>query len=100
MKKATVSNIRKKRIGRPPVGAEPVMVRMPPNLLKELDKWKRRDSSRPEAIRHLVETALTSKLSMSAEQHAAIRDWIASNEPGLSLHDAIDKLVAIALKRK
>jgi metal-responsive CopG/Arc/MetJ family transcriptional regulator len=53
---------RKKRIGRPPVGAVLIGVRVPPDELTELDSWisKQDDApSRPEAIRRLVEIALS-----------------------------------------
>jgi hypothetical protein len=58
---ASISNIRKKR-GRPAIGATPIMVRMPPVELGELDGWIKRQSekpSRPEAIRRLVEMVLS-----------------------------------------
>jgi hypothetical protein len=63
MKKSTVSNIRKKRIGRPPVNAVPVLVRIPPAEIEPIDAWiaKQKPSpSRPEAIRRLVEIGLGS----------------------------------------
>jgi hypothetical protein len=64
MKKSTVSNIRKKRIGRPPVNAVPVLVRIPPAEIEPIDLWisKQKPSpSRPEAIRRLVEIGLKAK---------------------------------------
>ena len=64
---ASIGNIRKKRgRGRPPVGATPIMVRMPPAELDKLDAWiKRQDKvpSRPEAIRRLVELGIANKAS-------------------------------------
>jgi hypothetical protein len=63
MKKSTVSNIRKKRIGRPAVNAVPVLVRIPPAEIEPIDAWiaKQKPSpSRPEAIRRLVEIGLGS----------------------------------------
>lgn len=61
----SISNIRKKKPrGRPRVGATPIMVRMPPNELKNLDKWIGRQGeapTRPEAIRRLVELGLRAK---------------------------------------
>jgi hypothetical protein len=61
MKKKTV--IPRKRRGPPPTGkGEPVVVRMQPPQLKALDAWIAQQAqpfpSRPEAVRHLVETAL------------------------------------------
>src|SRR5262245_18058689 len=57
----SISNIRKKRgRGRPPVGATPIMVRMPPKELSSLDAWiaqQKDEPSRPEAIRRLVDEA-------------------------------------------
>jgi hypothetical protein len=101
MKKTRVSNIGKKRIGRPPVGAVPVMVRIPPNLLKTLDKWKAREMSRPEAIRHLIEFALTPECVDVQSQLAAVDCWIADQgEPGLTRSEAIRRLVEIGLKGK
>ena len=61
MSKPTVSNIRK-RIGRPPVNAVPVMVRIPPAEIEPIDAWikalPKPKPSRPEAIRRLVEIGL------------------------------------------
>ena len=64
MAESTISNIRKKRIGRPPVNAVPVLVRIPPAELKPIDDWiaKQGDRvSRPEAIRRLVDLGLNAK---------------------------------------
>jgi hypothetical protein len=65
MAKSTVSNIRKKkRIGRPRVGAIPVLVRIPPAEMQPIDDWISEQKgvlSRPEAIRRLVEIALKAK---------------------------------------
>jgi hypothetical protein len=62
MPKSTVSdNRKKKRIGRPPVGAILIGVRVPPAGVAELDAWIRKHApelSRPEAIRRLVEIGL------------------------------------------
>jgi hypothetical protein len=57
MPKSIVSDNRKKRIGRPPVGATLVGVRLPPSDLAALDKWIGRQSSemtRPEALRAMM----------------------------------------------
>jgi hypothetical protein len=66
MVKSTISNIRKKkRIGRPPVGAIPVLVRIPPAEMKPIDDWASNQDkflSRPEAIRRLVELGLRAKV--------------------------------------
>jgi hypothetical protein len=64
MKRKTV--IPKKKRGPPATGkGEPVVVRMHPPQLKALDEWistqKSPFPSRPEAVRRLVETALSSK---------------------------------------
>jgi hypothetical protein len=64
MAKSTVSDNRKKRIGRPPVGAILIGVRVPPADVATLDAWIKKhapDMSRPEAIRRLVELGLTVK---------------------------------------
>jgi hypothetical protein len=65
MARSTVPNIRKKkRIGRPPVGAIPVLVRIPPAEMQPIDDWISKQSgfrSRPEAIRRLVELGLKVK---------------------------------------
>jgi hypothetical protein len=65
MAKSTVSNIRKKkRIGRPPVGAIPVLVRIPPAEMLPIDNWVSNQDkflTRPEAIRRLVELGLKAK---------------------------------------
>ncbi|WP_354077580.1 hypothetical protein [Bradyrhizobium sp. S3.5.5] len=49
---------------RPAVTGAPVMVRIQPDLAKELDDWRRRQEDlpgRPEAIRRLVEIGLKAK---------------------------------------
>ena len=66
MAKSTISDNRKKKpIGRPPVGAILIGVRVPPAGVAELDAWitkqKDPDLSRPEAIRRLVEIGLKAK---------------------------------------
>ncbi len=64
MAKSTLSDNRKKRIGRPPVGAILIGVRVPPAGVAELDSWIKKfapDLSRPEAIRRLVELGLKAK---------------------------------------
>jgi hypothetical protein len=64
MKKSRVSDIRKKRIGRPPVNSVPILVRIPPAELEPIDEWISDQSgelSRPEAIRRLVEIGLKAK---------------------------------------
>ena len=58
----SISNIRKKRgRGRPKVGAIPVMVRLLPDQVARLDKWRKGlvdNPGRPEAIRRLLEKNL------------------------------------------
>jgi hypothetical protein len=65
MAKSIVSNIRKKNpIGRPRVGAIPVLVRIPPAEMLPIDDWiseYKGSISRPEAIRRLVEFGLKVK---------------------------------------
>ena len=100
MKKTRVSNIRKKRIWLP-VGAVPVMVRFSPNLLKTLDKWKGREMSRPEAIRHLIEFSLKPECVDVQSQLAAVDSWIADqDETGLTRTEAIRRFVQLGLKAK
>lgn len=63
MVKSTITDNRKK-IGRPPVGAILIGVRVPPADVAELDNWIKRNApemSRPEAIRRLVEMGLKAK---------------------------------------
>jgi hypothetical protein len=79
MAKSTLSDIKKvKRIGRPPVGAIPVLVRIPPAEMQPIDDWisKNNAQSRPEAIRRLVEIGLktappTIEQINEAKSHAA-----------------------------
>ena len=52
----------KKRIGRPPIGSKPFMVRVPPAQLAILEEWINRQEPRPthlEAIRRLMVKALS-----------------------------------------
>jgi hypothetical protein len=61
MAKSTLSDNRKKRIGRPPVGATLIGVRVPPVQLAALDAWIAKQSApltRPEAIRAMMDTIL------------------------------------------
>ena len=45
--------------GRPRTHAKPIMVRVPPEMLAKLDKWrKKRNQGRPEAIRQILEHRL------------------------------------------
>jgi hypothetical protein len=61
-KERIISDIGKKRIGRPPIGAVPIMVRVLPDQAAALDAWIKRQKepglTRPEAIRRLVELGL------------------------------------------
>jgi hypothetical protein len=58
---SSISNIRKK-VGRPPVGATPLTVRVPPGELAALDAWIDAQPdpkpSRPEALRQLAAKAI------------------------------------------
>jgi hypothetical protein len=57
MAKSNVSDNRKKRVGRPPVGATLVGVRLPPHDLQSLDRWIAKQSkpmTRPEALRAML----------------------------------------------
>jgi len=87
----SISNIRKKRgRGRPPVGAEPVMVRLLPHQAAAIDTWReaQRDKpGRPEAIRRLVEVALAGTAAPSKRSKGSTR--LAAN---LAAHE-IDQLV-------
>jgi hypothetical protein len=62
---ASISNIGKKRgRGRPFLGAQPVMVRLLPKQVAAVDKWRQAQADqpgRPEAIRRLIEVALSTK---------------------------------------
>jgi hypothetical protein len=53
-----MSETKKKRGGRPPINATPLTVRVPPDLLADLDAWISEQSdpkpSRPDAMRRLV----------------------------------------------
>jgi hypothetical protein len=52
----------KKRMGRPPIGSKPFMVRVPPAQLAILEEWINRQEPRPthpEAIRRLMVKALS-----------------------------------------
>lgn len=56
----SIKVIPKKRRGRPATGRDPVMaIRLPNELREAIDKWAaRRDLSRSEAIRLLIEVGL------------------------------------------
>jgi hypothetical protein len=62
--KSIINNVKNSKRGRPPVESEPVTVRMTVDALHTLDDWRRLQDDlpgRPEAIRRLVEQALTVK---------------------------------------
>ena len=56
--------LRKKR-GRPPTGETPVLaLRLPPGLRSEIESWAKQQKDKPsrsEAIRQLIEIALSTK---------------------------------------
>ena len=71
----------KKRRGPPPTGkGVQVVVRMQPDPLNALDKWavKQGDHpTRPEAVRRLVEIALTGKIKAKPPRAALVADLAA-----------------------
>jgi hypothetical protein len=60
-----ISNIGKKKgRGRPPTGATPVLVRVPPEILEAVDRWIMKQpepQTRPQGILCLVEIGLKAK---------------------------------------
>jgi len=55
-----MSEIKGRKVGRPPVNATPVTVRIPPDLLAWLDAERAKldpEPTRPEFIRQLIEKA-------------------------------------------
>lgn len=77
MRKSAPSDIRKRRIGRPPVGAILIGVRVPPADVAVLDAWITKNEpkmSRPEAIRRLVEVGLTVKVEKAKQPSKARSD--------------------------
>lgn len=55
--KSTLNNVKKSKMGRPPVNSKAVTVRIHQDLLDKLDVY-RKGMSRPEAIRKLIESGL------------------------------------------
>jgi hypothetical protein len=91
MVKPAVPDKRKKRIGRPPVGAILIGVRVPPAGVAELDAWIKKHApvlSRPEAIRRLVELGLTVKTK--AKQPSPARAARARELAGKAIDGMID----------
>jgi hypothetical protein len=62
------------RRGRPATGTNPAIgVRLPPDLLVALDRWRRKQSDppgRPEAIRRLIEAGLNADAKLSPASSA------------------------------
>lgn len=59
----SIDNVKKSKIGRPPVNTEAVTVRLHVDAIEAIDNWRRSEPdlpSRPEAIRRLVEIGLDS----------------------------------------
>jgi hypothetical protein len=104
MKRQTV--ITKKRRGPAPTGKGTLIgVRLQPPELKALDKWIADDDlSRPEAIRQLVEAALTpanpQSVCIDSDVGAAIDAWIKQEGLDLTRPEAIVRLVEIGLRAK
>jgi hypothetical protein len=95
------SLISKKRRGPPLTGkGTPILVRLQPPQLKALDKWNAHYLTRPEAIRHLLEFALTPHSVDLQDQPAAVDGWIVSQGGNLTRQEAICRLVEIGLKAK
>ncbi len=81
------------------MNAVPILVRMPPNQLKALDKWNKGGLPRPEAIRHLVEAALDpSAFRLSERCIAAIDTWAQAHS--LTRAETICRFVDLGLKAK
>lgn len=58
MAKPSIVDVRKPR-GRPPIGAVPVTVRVPPALLAQIDQWAaKHGTGRPEAMRAMIEALI------------------------------------------
>jgi hypothetical protein len=99
MKKSITVRPKKRGRGRPPSGGRDPMVaiRMPPDLIAEVDAWGvDNDAVRSEAIRRLVEAGLKPHaFCLSDEKAAEISAWAKTNS--LSLHGAIARLVEIGL---
>ena len=95
--------INKKRRGRPVTTGKGTLigVRLQHNLLKSLDAWSAGELTRPEAIRQLVESALTPKpegFCLGAELKSSIDAWMEGK--GLTRPQAIAKLIELGLKAK
>jgi hypothetical protein len=61
----TTREITKSPKKRAPVTGDPVLVRVQPDMAKQLDDWRRKQADlpgRPEAIRRLVEIGLKAKI--------------------------------------
>ena len=54
-------SVKRKKRGRPPTGVDPLVgVRLPPQMISNIDQWaKQNNLSRSEAIRRLIERAFT-----------------------------------------
>jgi Ribbon-helix-helix protein, copG family len=76
MKKSISVNVKKKGRGRPATGTDPaVAVRLPPNVLAEVDKWAAaNDASRSDAIRHMIEIALAA--GKKSPKQLASEAWV------------------------
>jgi hypothetical protein len=89
----SISKTRKRRgRGRPFIGAIPIQVRMPPPELAALDSWINKQDgtpTRPEAIRRLVEMALSGAAGGRGPNKASARK--AADLAGSKLDDLADK---------
>lgn len=60
----SIGDVKKAKKGRPPVDSEAITVRMERPQIARLDDWRRNQSdlpTRPEAVRRLVEKAISSE---------------------------------------
>jgi hypothetical protein len=99
MKKSINDN--RKKPGRPATGTAPLVgVRMSKELQARIKSWARKQEDAPPlatAIRQLVNAALKPHaFCLSVERAAEISAW--AKENGLSLHEAIAKLIEFGLK--
>ena len=97
------SNGKKSKTGRPPVDSEAVTVRLRSEAISRIDDWRREQPDlpgRPEAIRRLVETALSAETAPRGilPDHLYMLDrYIAKERPGCSREEAMQDILAIFL---
>ena len=76
-------SVKPKRVGRPPTGKDPLVgARFPKEAIAEIDAWAKSNSTtRSDAIRRLVESALRLKSTLNEKLDEALDESFPASDP-------------------